>query len=443
MLDENKQTFSPSFRFQTLRCIVLGLINSMEELSAEILLMIRDEIFSFSDCIFYCMCIMKDFIEETKISSSESINLESILRNCLDIIRMISIPDSDTDINLLVTEVNKDIEEDNNSDDESNAEEDDKPINLTKKRGQSSKLNSISKKVKVNVKENILSIKYYAKVFSQLWISFLAMKFNSKQHKIILKHISEYVIEYLPNPLLLADYLSRSYEVGGIVSIFALESLFILIVKYNLDYPEFFTSLYKMCNIETFHSKYRSKFMKLLSQCLTSSNIPLYIVASFIKKLARLSICDIPAPAIYYCIYQIILLLRKHPSCQVLIHRLKDDKDKMNSDLFNLNDIDLQNSQAMESSLWEFELLRKHHLNSISQIIETLMESPNMTSNDINTTYFDINEFMATNYYDLMTKEFELKNFNNRSALSHRLPTSIVNGIDNNGILGEIFQSNS
>ena len=117
------------------------------------------------------------------------------------------------------------------------------------------------------------------------------MPLTDAQHKIVLKHLPEHVIGVMTHPLLLADYLTESYERGSIVAILALESPFQLVVKFNLDYPKFFVSLYRLCTNEVFSAKYRGKFMKLLSMCLKSANMPAYLVASFAKRLSQL-LCE-------------------------------------------------------------------------------------------------------------------------------------------------------
>ena len=110
----------------------------------------------------------------------------------------------------------------------------------------------------------------------------------------------------MSNPLLLADYLYRAYECGGVIAILALQSLFTLIVNYNLDYPNFFTSLHDLCTVENFSAKYRAKFLKLLNASLKSVNIPAYLVAVFVKRLMQLSLL-VPAHSASFCVMQVSL----------------------------------------------------------------------------------------------------------------------------------------
>lgn len=241
-------------------------------------------------------------------------------------------------------------------------------------------------------------------------------------------------MEVLPKPLLLADYLTKSYEYGGVVAVLALESLFQLIVKFNLDYPEFFTSLYRLCTVDVFTAKYRPTFLKLLSSSLKSTNLPVYIVAAFIKRLSLLSL-QIPSPAALYCVTQSIWLLRKHPQALVLIHK-EDGGGGANShsaarnsngvlyDSFDaFEDTKLDKCNAINSSLWELKILEKHHFHSVSILANSLLESHESTENGINASFLNLDDFMEHSYVDIM--EGELKNIKKFGALAHIPPASL------------------
>ena len=51
---------------------------------------------------------------------------------------------------------------------------------------------------------------------------------------------------FLPRPLLLTDFPLTSYTVGGAISLLALASVFTLISKHNLEFPEFYSRLYQL-----------------------------------------------------------------------------------------------------------------------------------------------------------------------------------------------------
>ena len=282
-----------------------------------------------------------------------------------------------------------------------------------------------SKKSKI-----LLDLTIYRKLYSKIWILFLSLTFTVSQHKIILKHISKYVINDLVNPLLLADYLTNCYNFGYsnnnqsiVISIFALESLFHLIITYNLDYPNFFLSLYNLCNKEIFEIKYRNNFMDLLSKSLQSNNLSIYIVSAFIKRLSYITL-HIPSPSIYYCINQIICLLKKHIQCQLLIHNNSENnqsnQNELQTEYNSFEKHNLENTNAIHSSLWEMELLQNHYLYSINELSKKL-ENPNSTAIESEDIYLP--ETFDYKYSDLI--ENELKNYKNNSVLGFYQPNKL------------------
>lgn len=158
-------------------------------------------------------------------------------------------------------------------------------------------------------------------LLSDTYFQLLKLKHQSSEiYKRVLVNLHQTIIPHLSSPLLLSDFLTDSYNIGGYISILSLNSLFILISKFNLNYPSFYPKLYALLQPHIFHMKYRVRFLQLLSLFLTSSYLPNYLITSFIKKLARLSLVISPACAIY-CLAIIFNLLRRHPIARPLINR--------------------------------------------------------------------------------------------------------------------------
>lgn len=67
------------------------------------------------------------------------------------------------------------------------------------------------------------------------------------------------------------------------------------------------------------HVRYRPRFLRMLDLFLSSTHLPTALVASFVKRLARLCLSAPPA-AIISIIPMIYNLLKRHPACMVLIH---------------------------------------------------------------------------------------------------------------------------
>ncbi|KAM1140142.1 hypothetical protein ACFX19_040944 [Malus domestica] len=140
------------------------------------------------------------------------------------------------------------------------------------------------------------------------------------------------VIPFLANPVLLCDFLTRSYDIGGVISVMALSSLFILMTQHGLEYPNFYEKLYALLVPSIFLAKHRSKFFQLVDACLKSPLLPAYLAAAFAKKLSRLSISVPPSGALVN-IALVHNLLRRHPSINCLVNRgggdetVKDDPE--------------------------------------------------------------------------------------------------------------------
>ena len=412
-----------------------------------------------------------------------------LTKNCLDLLRFISVPDddvlNDTEMylvyNIESNKVKKTADGGNNNDNSSDDEDEDndgngvKRLNSTMNKamaGRSNKgmkrvldvavsENSISKKQRkiLSPAEQVLLHKYHKKVFSKAWLALLAMPLTKVQHKVILKHLQEFVIGLLPQPLLLADYLTQSYEQGGVVAVLALESLFDLIVKHNLDYPNFFASLYRLCSYEVLSAKYRSKFMKLLSMCLRSANMPVYLVAAFVKRLSQLSL-RVPSPSALYCIAQVTWLLRHHPQCLVLIHRhsthLLGNQDNneettgiippasMNPSKINkestpvstynpYEEEKIENSNALQSSLWEIEALHQHHVHTVATFARAL-EIPASTEDSVNAPNLAMDDFLDHSYSSLFN--IEISKAKKNSSLAFKAPLVFISSDD---LVGKCF----
>ncbi|TPX34768.1 hypothetical protein SeMB42_g07282 [Synchytrium endobioticum] len=243
---------------------------------------------------------------------------------------------------------------------------------------------------------NIPSVQQYKKEFSEAWLSLLRLPLTQEEHKLALSNLHLHVIPNMHEPVLLADYLSDLYSAGnadggeGVLSVLALNGLFVLITRHNLDYPNFYKQLYGILTPQTFKFEHWSRFFRLLSLCLSSTHVPAYLIASFIKRLARISLSTQPnaSMAIVALIYN---LIKMHPSCVVLVHRdVKDGGGSALEDKYDYDEEDPSKSHALESSLWELHALKQHYCPDVvrlSTILETsLTKQP-----------YDIEEFMHAN----------------------------------------------
>ena len=74
----------------------------------------------------------------------------------------------------------------------------------------------------------------HRKLYNDCFVNFLKNQLTVKLYKKLLIKLPEKIIPKMTNPLMLADFLTNSYNTGGLISVLALNSLFILINHYNL-----------------------------------------------------------------------------------------------------------------------------------------------------------------------------------------------------------------
>ncbi|MFS8025394.1 putative nucleolar complex protein [Helianthus anomalus] len=204
--------------------------------------------------------------------------------------------------------------------------------------------------------------------FSKAWMAFLTLEpLPIDVYKEVLVTLHQAVIPYLSNPKLLSDFLTKSYDIGGVISVMALSSLFILMTEHGFEYPNFYVKLYALLQPSIFIAKHRAKFFQLLDSCLKSPLLPAYLAASFAKKLSRLAL-TVPPSGSLVIIALIHNLLRRHPSINCLVHQEEKDQTAKNDisakpgiDHFKNEESDLTKTNALRSSLWEIDTLRHHY----------------------------------------------------------------------------------
>jgi U3 small nucleolar RNA-associated protein 19 len=229
------------------------------------------------------------------------------------------------------------------------------------------------------------------KLISGIWMKVLAFggePLPQDLYKVFLMHIEEAVFRNFNNPLRLADFLTDSYEVGGIISILALNGLFYLINEHNFEYPNFYPKLFKLLEPSIFYTKHRDKFFALLYVFLKSSLLPAYMVGVFVKRLARLALYA-PAASAIVCIRLIFNILRRHPQCRSLVQRtrLNSSEESCSASSYSFEDEDFSDpariqKQLESTSLWEVKSLSKHYSPEVARESHFLLETSSWPSVD-------------------------------------------------------------
>ncbi|KAG5438410.1 hypothetical protein PCANB_002899 [Pneumocystis canis] len=212
------------------------------------------------------------------------------------------------------------------------------------------------------------------RVFSDCWITALRLPLKNHQYKQILDILHSNVLPFLQEPHLLMDFLTDSYNAGGPVSLLALNGLFYLMQEYNLDYPNFFIKLYALFDENLFHIRYRSRFIKL--------------------KMSRLSLLANPG-GIIMIIPLVYNLLKLHPTCMVLIHKISTESPF--KDPFLDDELDPSKTKALDSSLWELATLIDHYYPTVSTLARIFSEQFTKLSYDLD----DFFDYSYTNIIDL------------------------------------------
>lgn len=217
----------------------------------------------------------------------------------------------------------------------------------------------------------------HKKLAQELWMNILRGSLSRSQRKTILSMMTTHIVPWFTRMELLMDFLTDSFNAGGSLSLTALSGLFHLVQAKNLDYPQFYTKLYSLLSPEILHSKHRSRFFRLLDTFLSSTHLPVALVASFIKRLARLTL-GAPPSGIVVAIPWIYNLLKNHPSCTFMIHRRPEHSEFIEGegmdDPFDMAESDPMVTRAFDSSLWEIHTLQSHYHPNVATIAKIISE---------------------------------------------------------------------
>ena len=95
---------------------------------------------------------------------------------------------------------------------------------------------------------------------------------------------------HMPSPVTLSDFFTASIDRGGLDGMLALNGIFHLMTKHQLEYPKFYDRLYGLLDSSCFRAANRRGFFELLDVFLKSPALPAYLAGAFIKRMSRLAI---------------------------------------------------------------------------------------------------------------------------------------------------------
>eukprot|EP00127_Corallochytrium_limacisporum_P006729 Clim_evm18s234 gene=Clim_evmTU18s234 len=240
--------------------------------------------------------------------------------------------------------------------------------------------------------EPLRNLNHHKKGFQDCWLTVLRMPLTRSQYKHILIGMEDNIIPYMSQPILLADFLTMSFQLGGITRLISLDDIFILIVKHGLEYPHFFDRVYEILDMDLLRVKYRDRVFYLLDVFFKSPLLSHSIVAAFVKRMTQLCLfAAVPVAKVLLALsYN---LLRRFPTCKVLI----DNPDAMDPvvDPFVMDEEKPGDAHALQSSLWEIKQLEAHFHTDIRHMA-SLFRKP-LRAQD-----FDIQSLLPTNLLHLI-----------------------------------------
>ena len=223
----------------------------------------------------------------------------------------------------------------------------------------------------------VLSPSSHRAQIAALWVAILDLSLSPEETRTVLEQMTHSIVPYFSRPQLLFDFLTDAYNSGGVISILAINGVYELIKVKNLDYPMFYNKLYALFDRNLMHVRYRSRFFRLVEIFLNSTHLPATLVASFIKRMARLAITAPPA-AIVTIIPLVYNLLKAHPTCTFMVHREHYDREQARKegyvDPYDESEPDPLKTGAIESCLWELEMLQTHYHPSVATLCRIISE---------------------------------------------------------------------
>ncbi|KAI9996786.1 hypothetical protein PInf_000048 [Phytophthora infestans] len=417
---------APAFGNETFTRVVQELAKT-EKLKGELASVFKGEyVGAYMDVQYYMLKNLAQVLDNADDMEKDL----TLVANALRLLGMVQMPyDAEEITSFLVEPKDSSLPEQElvSSDEESDDEEEEVSATAGTKRKAAS-----AKKKKTR---GLRSVKQHQHAFSLAWIAVLRHKLPQASYKKVLVQLPDDIMPHLVNPLLLADFLTDSYSIGGVTSLLALNSLFILIQDYNFDSPDFYNKLYALLDDPSLYSaKQRDRFFGLLNLFLSSTHLPAYTVAAFAKRLSRRALTAEPG-AILFIIPMVYNLILRHKECLQLIHRtgaftaaekaakrreelssgsavdaaakkLSNEKTEMvlkdGHDPFINDELDPIKCNALQSSLWELYTM-KHHYNADVALKARMFEEK------LRHQFVDVDESMEITYKSLFDKQLKRK----------------------------------
>ncbi|QRG36086.1 hypothetical protein FDK38_000415 [Candidozyma auris] len=235
---------------------------------------------------------------------------------------------------------------------------------------------------------------------------------SAAQYKLILNSMDYSILPYLSTPSSMMDFLTDSFdqEEDEVVHLLVIKSLWQLMKDYNLEYPDFYNKLYSLLTPNLLYIRYRARFFRQLDLFLSSTHLSANLVASFIKRLARLAL-SAPAPGVVILFPFIYNLLKRHPTCMIMLQNSEGRNNPDYKDPFDNKETNPQKTGALGSSLWELETLQSHYHPNIATLARIFGEPFRKPS-------YNMEDFLDWTYASLLDSE-EKRRYKGLAALEY------------------------
>lgn len=284
--------------------------------------------------------------------------------------------------------------------------------------------------------KQLVSLNAHRKTAQEAWLGVFRSSLTRDHRKLILDVATSNILPWFTTRVeLLTDFLTDSFNARGSLALLALSGIFHLITQKNIDYPDFYTKLYSLLDEQIMHSKHRSRFFRLLETFMSSTHLPAAMVASFIKRLARLSL-EAPPGAIVWVVPWVYNMLMQHPACTFMLHRPyhpahaiyasnQGYADEGMDDSFDMSEPDPNVTGAIDSSLWELETLQSHYHPNVATLAKIMSEQFTKRG-------YSLEDFLDHSYATLVDAELG-KEIKKAPVVEWEIPKRIVTRSDEDG----------
>ncbi|PVF93474.1 CBF-domain-containing protein [Serendipita vermifera] len=307
----------------------------------------------------------------------------SVVDNALQLLEAINMPKEKSNIkSFYISELSKapkglmELDSLKNIGDDHDDEDDWRKYFDTKTEGddQDPKTNKEDRVAHMSTYKALHSLQSHKAQFSAAWLALLQhIKTSPERSSRVLTILHRSIMPHLVQPIQLMDWIVACVDFEGAIALLAFNALFVLIQEHNLDYPDFYTRLYASLDRNILHVRYRARFFRLLELFLSSTHLPATILASFAKRLARLSLHAPPA-AIIMVIPFIYNILKRHPSLMGMIHRIPETDSIEEIDPYLPDEPSPLLTNAISSSLWEIQSHRTHYAPPVATMARIFSE---------------------------------------------------------------------